>query len=86
MKKTLVLLMTAILLLACLSGCGEKEPEKEEEVRVEITMENFREYFEFTTFADWDEYYLNTSEKTRAFKHEMNRSRHSNASNAQKAL
>ncbi len=57
MKKTLVLLMTAFLLLACLSGCGEKAPEKEEEVGVEITMENFREYFEFTTFANWDEYY-----------------------------
>ncbi len=28
-------------------------------------------------------FYLNTSEKARAFKHEMNRFRHSNASNDQ---
>ncbi len=57
MKRVLVLLMTAVFLLFFLSSCGEKEPEEKKEQRVEITTENFREYFEFTTFADWDEYY-----------------------------
>ncbi len=54
LKKAIAMLSLMILMIS-LSGCGTKQSEKQPETEtVVLTMDNFKDYFKFTVFAHWD--------------------------------